>query len=95
MSAPNVWPPPPPRPRTGANPFNLGIREGRENSDGHSRVTASIEIGLSENAPTETAEVLVRAEPYMVMDDDMKKDASGIIPLESACIDGGPGRHPG
>ena len=30
----------------------------------------------------------MRAEPYMVMDDDMKKDASGIIPLESACIDG-------
>ena len=71
-----------------ANPFNLRIREGRKNFDGHSRVTASIEISLSENAPSETAEVVVSVEPYMVMDDDMKKDASGVIALESAHVDG-------
>ena len=88
MSTPNVWPPPPPPRPASANPFNLRIREGRENFDGHSRVTASISIGLSENAPTETAEVVVSVEPYMVMDDDMKRDASGLIALESAHVDG-------
>ena len=35
-----------------------------------------------------TAEVVVSVEPYMVMDDDMKKDASGVIALESAHVDG-------
>lgn len=80
--------PPPPLPPPSANPFNLRIREGRENFDGHSRVTASIAIGLSENAPTETAEVVVSVEPYMMMDDDMKKDASGVIGLEAAHVDG-------
>ena len=88
MSTPSVWPPPPPSGPPSANPFNLRIREGRENFDGHSRVTASIEISLSENAPAETAEVVVSVEPYMVMDDDMKKDASGVIALESAHVDG-------
>ena len=87
MSTSNVGPPPPPPPPS-ANPFNLRIREGRENFDGHSRVTASIAIGLNENAPTETAEVVVSVEPYMVMDDDMKKDASGVIGLEAAHVDG-------
>ena len=88
MSTPSVWPPPPPPRPASANPFNLRIREGRKNFDGHSRVTASIEISLSENAPSETAEVVVSVEPYMVMDDDMKKDASGVIALESAHVDG-------
>ena len=88
MSTPNVWPPPPPPRPASANPFNLRIREGRKNFDGQSRVTASIAIGLSENAPTETAEVVVNVEPYVVMDDDMKKDASGVIALESAHVDG-------
>ena len=87
MSTPNVWPPPTPRPAS-ANPFNLRIREGRENFDGHSRVTASIEIGLSENAPTESAEVVLSVEPYMVMDDDKKKDSSGVIALKSARVGG-------
>ena len=67
MSAPHVWPPPPPPRSASANPFNLKIREGREDFDGHSRVTASIEIGLSENAPTETAAVVMSVEPYMVI----------------------------
>ena len=87
MSTPNkgsVSPPPPP----GTNPFNLRIREGRENFDEHSKITASIEIGLSQNAPAETARVVVSVEPYMVMDDDMKKDSSGIIALASAHVDG-------
>ena len=88
MSTPSEWPPPPPPQPTTANPFNLRIREGRENSDGHSRVMASIEISLSENAPTEEAEIVVSVEPYMVMDDDMKKDASGVIALESVHVDG-------
>ena len=88
MSTPNAWPPPPPPRPTSANPFNLRIREGRENFDGHSRITASIEISLSEIAPSESAEVVVSVEPYMVMDDDMKKDASGVIALESAHVDG-------
>ena len=87
MSTPNVGPPTPP-PTTNANPFTLRIREGRENFDGRSKVTAIIEIGLSDNAPTETAQVVMSVEPYMVMDDDMKKDTSGIIPLESAHVDG-------
>ena len=51
-------------------------------------MTASIEISLSENVPTETAEIVVSVEPYMMMDDDMKKDASGVIALESAHVDG-------
>ena len=89
MSTPKVGPPPPPPGPVSANPFNLRIREGRENSDEHSRVTASIEISLSENAPEETAEVVVSVEPYMVMDDDMKKDSSGVIALDSARVDGG------
>ena len=88
MSTPGSGPRPRP-PVANANPFNLRIREGRKNSDGHSKVTASIAIGLSENAPTETAEVVVRVEPHMVMDDDMKRDASGVIALESAHVDGG------
>ena len=87
MSTSNVSPPHHPL-ASGADPFNLRIREGRENFDGHSRVAASIEIGLSENAPRETAEVIVRVQPYMVMDDDMKKDTSGVIALESAHVDG-------
>ena len=87
MSTPNAGPIPPP-PTAGTNPFNLRIREGRENLDGHSKITANIEIGLSENAPSETAEVVVSVEPYMVMDDDMRKDASGIINLESVRVDG-------
>ena len=88
MSTPSVWPPPPPPVPSSANPFNLRIREGRENFDGHSKVTARIAIGLTENAPAETAEIVLRAEPYMVMDDDMKKDSSGVIALESAHVDG-------
>ena len=87
MSTPNEGPRRPPQPSS-ANPFNLRIREGRENLDGHSRVTARIAIGLTENAPAETADVVVSVEPYMVMDDDMKKDASGVIALESARVDG-------
>ena len=76
MSTPNAGAPsPPPRPAS-ANPFNLRIREGRKNFDGHSRVTASIEISLSESAPTETAEVVVSVELYMVMDDDMTLQGS-------------------
>ena len=87
MSTPNVGPISPPPP-PGANPFNLRIQEGRENSEENSKITASIAIGLSEYAPSETAEIAVSVEPYMVMDDDMKKDTSGIIPLESAHVDG-------
>ena len=87
MSTSNVGPAPPP-PTPSANPFNLRIRESRENFDGHSRVTANIAIALSEDAPTETAEVVVSVEPFMVMDDDMKKDASGVINLESAYVNG-------
>ena len=81
-----VAPPPPPS----ANPFNLRIREARENIDGHSRVAASVEIGLNDDAPSDAVDVVMTAEPYMVMDDDMKKDVSGIIRLESAHIDGTP-----
>ena len=78
-------PPPPP---TAPNPFNLRIRDGRKNTSRYSRVTANIEIALNDKAPTETAEVVMTVEPYMVMDDDMKKDATGIIALESAYVDG-------
>ena len=88
MSTPDVWPPPPPPGHASANPFNLRIREGRENLDGQSRVTARIAIGLSESAPADAAEVVVSVEPYMVMDDDMKKDSSGVIALDSARVDG-------
>ena len=88
MSTQNTWPQPPPPQPANANPFNLRIHEGRKNFDGHSRVTASIEISLSENVPVDNADIVVSIEPYMVMDDDMKKDASGIIGLESAHVDG-------
>ena len=87
MSSSNVWPLPPPPPAS-TNPFTLQIREGRENFDGHSRITAGIAIGLTKYAPSETADVVVSVEPYMVMDDDLKKDSSGVIALESAHVDG-------
>ena len=88
MSTPNAGSRRPPN--ADANPFILRIHEARENLGVHSRVAASIEVGLSDHAPTKMAEVVISVEPYMVMDDDMKKDASGIITLESAHIDGGP-----
>lgn len=88
MSTPNSWSPPPPPQPANANPFNLRIHEGRENLDGHSKVTANIEISLSDNVPVETAEIVVTVEPYMMMDDDMKKDISGIIDLKSVHVDG-------
>ena len=87
MSTPNAGPISPP-PAPGANPFNLRIREGRENFEDHSKITASIAISLSENAPSDAADVVLNVEPYMVMDDDMKKDSSGIIALESAHVGG-------
>jgi len=87
MSTSNVGPIPPP-PTPSANPFNLRIRESRENVDGHSRVMANIAITLSEDAPMETAEVVMSVEPFMMMDDDMKKDTSGVIALESTHVDG-------
>ena len=87
MSTPNAGPISPPHP-PGANPFNLRIREGRENFEDHSKITASIAISLSENAPSDAAEVVLAVEPYMVMDDDMKKDSSGIIALASAHVGG-------
>ena len=87
MSTQKSGPATPPAP-TSANPFILRIHEGRDNVDGHSRVTANIEIGLSDAAPEDVAEVAMTVEPYMVMDDDLKKDTSGVIRLESARIDG-------
>ena len=82
-SGPSVPPPPP-----SANPFNLRINEGRKDSNGHSKVTASVEIELNDNAPQDTAEVIMAVEPYMVMDDDLKRDSSGFIELQSASVDG-------
>lgn len=80
---PGVRPPPP-----SANPFSLRINEGRRDSDGHSKVTAIVEIELNDSAPADTAEVVMAVEPYLVMDDDMKKDSTGIIELQSASVDG-------
>ena len=91
MTASNAGGSPPAPPVTASSSlFKLRIREGRSNIDGLSKVTASIDISLSDDVETDSVDLIMTAQPYLMIDDDLKKDTSGVIPLESVLVDGGP-----
>ena len=73
--------------RKNLDPFTINIRTGRKNTSNSSRVTAKIDVTLNERAPTHMAKATMTIEPYLAMDDDIKRDSQGILKLDDVSLD--------
>ncbi len=79
---------PRPAPVPNSDPFELNIREGRENTPTQSSVTATVKIELRYDADEDSADVKMSLRPTVVIDDNMRRDTSERIALESVKVDG-------
>ncbi len=70
------------------DPFTINIHTGRRNTASSSQVTARIDVTLNQRAPSETAQATLTIEPYLAMDDDIKKDSQSVLQLHEAQLDG-------
>ena len=76
--------PPPPR---GKDPFQLRIDEQRVNKNGISHVVATVEVSLSEIAPVDDLNAVVRIRPTIVMDDNRARSKTEDLKLVSLKLD--------
>ena len=74
--------------RDNLDPFTINIQTGRRNTASSSQVTARIDVTLNQRAPAETAQATLTIEPYLAMDDDIKKDSQSVLQLHEAQLDG-------
>lgn len=81
-SGPRLIPQPSPR------PFNLRLDEKRVNEGQNSRIVTKTEIILNEKANAKSANATVSIRPYMLMDDDLKRDRDAPIANDQVLIDG-------
>ena len=85
MSGKATGPPPPP-PRV-PDPFEIIVRESRTNTSSTSRVTASVELKLKDDAPVATVDVIASFTPSIVIDDNLRRDPSERLGLSSVTVD--------
>ena len=83
--SPGPKPPPPPPP---PDPFTINIQHGRKNTSENSQVAARVDIALNERSPTDVAEATLTIEPYLAVDDDIKRDSQGVLTLSAVKLDG-------
>lgn len=88
MATTALGPRPSPSPPAAADPFKLGIQEGRETSGPESVATVRLEIELRDDATAEAVDALVAVMPSVVLDDNMRRDGSGRLALASMLVDG-------
>ena len=82
-SGPPPAPPPPP-----PDPFTINIQPGRKNTLQNSQVIATVDIALNDRLPMDAAKATLTIEPYLAVDDDIKRDSQGILPLRVVKLDG-------
>ena len=81
-SGPRLIPQPSPR------PFNLRMDEKRVNEGQHSRIVTKTEIILNERAKAKNANAAFSLKPYLLMDDDLKRDMDAPLSNGQVLIDG-------
>ena len=70
------------------DPFTINIQTSRKNTSTSSRVTAKVDVTLNERAPSDSADATLTIEPYLTMDDDIKRDSQSVLELEDIRLDG-------
>ena len=78
----------PPRPPPNRDPFEVRIRDGRLNRSKHSALTATIEVGLRQDAPIDSAFALLSLSPALVIDDNMRRESAAFLQLAQVSVNG-------
>ena len=86
LSNPGHRPIPKPSPR----PFNLRMDEQRLNDGQYAQVLTRSEIILNEKAETDSVRAEVSITPWLLMDDDLKRDRDDPLINEEAKVNGSP-----
>ena len=81
---------PRPIPQSPPRPFNLRMDEQRLNEGEYARVTTKSEIVLNERAEFDNAAASVSITPYLLMDDDLKRDRDGSLVNTQVIVNGEP-----
>ena len=68
--------------------FQLRIDEKRKNRSAGSTVIATVEVKLRNEATFEEADALVSIRPTILLDDDLRREKSERLKLESVMVDG-------
>ena len=79
---------PRPVPRPSPRPFNLRMNERRINEGRYSHIVTRSEVILNERAKTKSANAEVSIRPFLLMDDDLKRDRDDPIPNVEVLING-------
>ena len=81
-SGPRPVPPPSPR------PFNIRMDERRANEGQYARIVTKSEVILNERAKTNSVKAAISVGPYLLMDDDLKRDRDDPIANAKVLING-------
>lgn len=84
LSGPGSRPTPSPSPR----PFNIRMDERRLNNGQYAQVVTKSEIILNEKAETDSVRAEVSITPWLLMDDDLKRDRDDPLTNDEAIVDG-------
>ena len=79
---------PRPVPRPSPRPFNLRMDERRINEGRYAHIVTWSEVILNERAKTKSANAEVSIKPYLLMDDDLKRDRDDPLSNVELLIDG-------
>ena len=79
---------PRPVPKRSPRPFNIRMDEERINEGQYDRIVTRAEVVLNERAKTDRIDASVSIRPYLLMDDDLKRDQDDPISNSKVLIDG-------